>query len=630
MKESVNSLSEVHRSVKIPLGLRGWKKIAAFFGPAYLISVGYMDPGNWATDMEGGSRFGYQLIWVLIMSNLMAVLLQTLSARLGIVSGKDLAQACRDSYPRPVALSLWVLAEIAIAACDLAEVIGTAIGLNLLFGIPLIYGVLITGADSILLLGIQNLGIRTFEAFILTLVLTIGGCFIFELFLSKPDIGLIAGGFIPHLPDGALVVVTGIIGATVMPHNLYLHSALVQTRAFDTSTEGKKMACKYNFWDSMIALNGAFFVNAAILILAASVFYKNGLEVTQLQQAHTLISPLLGTSLAGIVFAIALLAAGQSSTLTGTLAGQIIMEGFLNFKIRPQLRRLITRLIAIVPAVIVILTSVDQGEGAYQLLILSQVILSLQLSFAIIPLIRFTNSKERMGEFANKVWVKILSWTITAIILSLNVWLVIDSFRKWISSSDNPTAVYVFAFFLAIVLLVLLWYVCFRPLGNVADIKSTVKEHIGKYFGKDEPDLTLELPVYKKIGVAIDLSESDKNVLSHAISLAVHHKAELLIFHIVEGASGIVLGEQAYGEEAREDAEYLEKIAALLLESNLKATSILGYGSVPKEIIRLSKSNEIDILVMGAHGHRGFFDFFYGTTISPVRHSLKIPIVIIR
>ncbi|MBS1537350.1 MAG: Nramp family divalent metal transporter [Bacteroidetes bacterium] len=628
MKESVTSLSEVHRTVKIPLGVRSWKKIAAFFGPAYLISVGYMDPGNWATDMEGGSRFGYQLIWVLVMSNLMAVLLQTLSARLGIVSGQDLAQACRDSYPRPIALALWVLAEVAIAACDLAEVIGTAIGLNLLFGFPLIWGVLITGADSLLLLGIQNLGIRTFEAFILALVITIGGCFIFELFLSKPDIGLIAGGFVPHLPDGALLVVTGIIGATVMPHNLYLHSALVQTRAFDTSEAGKKLACKYNFWDSMIALNGAFFVNAAILILAAAVFFKNGLEVTELQQAHTLISPLLGTSLAGIVFAIALLAAGQSSTLTGTLAGQIIMEGFLNFKIRPQLRRLITRLLAIIPAVIVILTS--GAEGSYKLLILSQVILSLQLSFAIIPLIRFTNSRERMGDFANKLWVKIISWIITTIILSLNIWLVIESFREWIASTDSPFIVYLFVFSLAITLLVLLGYVCFKPLGNLTTVKTTVKEHIGKYFGSVEKSLSLELPVYKKIGVAIDFSESDKNVLSHAVSLATHHKAELWIFHIVEGASGIVLGSQAYGEEAREDAEYLENIAASLMASDITAKSVLGFGSVPKEIVRLAKSSEIDVLVMGAHGHRGFFDFFYGTTISPVRHLLKIPIVIIR
>ncbi len=628
MKESVASLSEVHRSVKIPMGLRGWKKIAAFFGPAYLISVGYMDPGNWATDIEGGSRFGYNLIWVLVMSNLMAVLLQTLSARLGIVSGQDLAQACRDSYPRPVALALWVLAEIAIAACDLAEVIGTAIGLNLLFGIPLIYGVLITGADSLLLLGIQNLGIRTFEAFILALVLTIGGCFIFELFLSKPDIGLIAGGFVPHLPDGALLVVTGIIGATVMPHNLYLHSALVQTRAFDTSTIGKKLACKFNLLDSVIALNAAFFVNAAILILAASVFFKNQLEVTELQQAHTLISPLLGTSMAGIIFAVALLAAGQSSTLTGTLAGQIIMEGFLNFKIRPQLRRLITRLLAIIPAVIVIMTS--GNEGSYKLLILSQVILSLQLSFAVIPLVRFTSSRDRMGDFANKAWVKILAWVTTAIIVSLNIWLVIGSFMDWISSTDNPIVIYLIALPVVVGLLFLLGYVSLKPLRSLTTVKAIVKESINKNFGSEEIPLSLDLPVYKKIGVAIDFSESDKKVLSHAVSLAAHHKAELCIFHVVEGASGIVLGEETYGEEAREDAEYLDKIVASLRATNLEAKSELGFGSVPKEIVRMAKSCEIDILVMGGHGHRGFFDFIYGTTISPVRHLLKIPVVIIR
>lgn len=628
MKTKTASLSEVHRTVKIPQGIRGWKKIAAFFGPAYLISVGYMDPGNWATDIEGGSRFGYTLIWVLLMSNLMAVLLQTLSARMGIVSGKDLAQACRESYPRPVALALWVLAEIAIAACDLAEVIGTAIGLNLLFGIPLIWGVLITGADSLLLLSLQNLGVRMFEAFILTLVITIGGCFIFELLLSKPDMGLIAAGFIPQLQPGALLVVTGIIGATVMPHNLYLHSALVQTRAFETTTEGKKTAAKFNLFDSVIALNAAFFVNAAILILAASVFFKNGLEVTKLQQAHELISPLLGTTLAGAAFALALLVAGQASTLTGTLAGQIIMEGFLNFKIRPFLRRLITRMLAIVPAVIVILSSGD--EGSYKLLILSQVILSLQLSFAVIPLVRFTSNREKMGEFANKMWVQVISWLTAAIILSLNIWLVISSFIEWTHSSDNPTLLYILGLPIGGAVLFLLGYVLFKPLKTGDDTDTIATQHLTKHFGYEVNSIALDLPVYKKIGVAIDFSESDKKVLSHAVSLANNHHAELVIFHIVEGASGIVLGEQAYSVEARADAEILERISASLSTNALKVSGELGFGSVPKEIIRLSNDHHIDVLVMGAHGHRGFLDFFYGTTISPVRHSLKMPIVIVR
>lgn len=628
MKTTTASLSEVHRTVKIPQGIRGWKKVAAFFGPAYLISVGYMDPGNWATDIEGGSRFGYTLIWVLLMSNLMAVLLQTLSARMGIVSGKDLAQACRESYPRPVALALWVLAEIAIAACDLAEVIGTAIGLNLLFGIPLIWGVLITGADSLLLLSLQNLGVRMFEAFILTLVITIGGCFIFELLLSKPDMGLIASGFIPHLQPGALLVVTGIIGATVMPHNLYLHSALVQTRAFETTTEGKKTAAKFNLFDSVIALNAAFFVNAAILILAASVFFKNGLEVTKLQQAHELISPLLGTTLAGAAFALALLVAGQASTLTGTLAGQIIMEGFLNFKIRPFLRRLITRMLAIVPAVIVILSSGD--EGSYKLLILSQVILSLQLSFAVIPLVRFTSNREKMGEFANKMWVQVISWLTAAIILSLNIWLVISSFIEWTHSSDNPTLLYILGLPIGGAVLFLLGYVLFKPLKTGDDTDTIATQHLTKHFGYEVNSIALDLPVYKKIGVAIDFSESDKKVLSHAVSLANNHHAELVIFHIVEGASGIVLGEQAYSVEARADAEILERISVSLSTDALKVSGELGFGSVPKEIIRLSNEHHIDVLVMGAHGHRGFLDFFYGTTISPVRHSLKMPIVIVR
>jgi len=371
------SLSEVHGSVGIPKHYGMIKRFLAFAGPAYLVSVGYMDPGNWATDIEGGSRFGYQLLWVILMSNLMAVLLQTLSARLGIVTGRDLAQSCRDEYPKPITYVLWILCEIAIAACDLAELLGTAIGLNLLFGLPLIIGVIITGFDTMLFLLIQNFGIRKMEFFIILLVTMMGACFGIEMLLSKPLIGEIVTGFIPRLHSESLYIAIGILGATVMPHNLYLHSALVQTRLVEQTEQGKRQACKFNFVDTLIALNAAFLINAAILILSASVFFKNGVLVTEIQQAHTLLAPLLGTMLASTLFAIALLASGQSSTLTGTYAGQIVMEGFLHFKMRPVLRRLLTRTIAIIPAVTVIALRGDRGS--YELLILSQVVLSLQL-----------------------------------------------------------------------------------------------------------------------------------------------------------------------------------------------------------------------------------------------------------
>ena len=338
----------------------------AFAGPAYLVSVGYMDPGNWATDLEGGARFGYQLLWVLVMSNLMAILLQTLSARLGIVSGRDLAQACRESYPRVVTWALWMLCEVAIAACDLAEVLGAAIGFNLLFGMPLLAGVAITATDTVLLLFLQGLGIRTLEAFVLSLITVIGGCFLVEILLAKPAAGEVLTGLVPRLNRDSLYVAIGILGATVMPHNLYLHSALVQTRTHRPDREGQARRLPLQPGGFGRALNGAMLVNAAILVLAATVFFKRGIVVTEIQQAHLLLEPLLGTTLAGVMFAVALLCAGQSSTLTGTMAGQIVMEGFLNFRMRPWLRRLITRMLAIIPAAITIYVAGE--KGTYQLL----------------------------------------------------------------------------------------------------------------------------------------------------------------------------------------------------------------------------------------------------------------------
>ena len=428
------SLAEVYRSV--PIGGRSkWRKMLAFAGPGYLVAVGYMDPGNWATDLAGGSRFGYTLLSVIMISNLMAVLLQGLASKLGIVTGRDLAQACRDHYSKPVVWALWFLCEIAIAACDLAEVIGSAIALNLLFGIALPVGVAITAFDVLLLLYLQNRGVRVLEALVITLVATVGVSFAFELVLSRPDLGGVARGFIPTLdiisnPD-KLYIAIGILGATVMPHNLYLHSSIVQTRRYEENPAGRREAVRYAFIDSTIALSFALFINAAILIVAAATFHTSGNSgVAEIQDAYKLLSPLLGAG-ASTVFALALLASGQNSTLTGTLAGQIVMEGFLNIRLRPWLRRLITRLIAIVPAVIVAIVG---GESATaKLLILSQVILSLQLSFAVFPLVMFTTDKLKMGEFVNPVWVKILAYLVATVIAVLNVWLLFSTVRGWLS-----------------------------------------------------------------------------------------------------------------------------------------------------------------------------------------------------
>ena len=418
------SLPEVFSSVSIPSGSAWPRKLWAFAGPAYLVSVGYMDPGNWATDIEGGARFGYQLIWVLLLSNWMAILLQTLSARLGLFAGRDLAQACRDYYSRPVSMVLWILCEVAIVACDLAEVLGSAIAFNLLFGIPLLVAVVITAADVLLLLALQNYGIRKMEAFIVSLVVTVGLCYVVEIFLAKPEFGLILSATLhPTLTNESLYVAIGILGATVMPHNLYLHSSLVQSRRVNRTESELKSAAKFNLIDSAVALNLAFFVNAAILIMSAAVFHRNGVVVTEISQAHATLAPLVGTALSSTLFAIALLAAGQSSTITGTLAGQIVMEGFLRIRIRPWLRRLITRSLAIIPAVVVI--ALQGEEGSYRLLILSQVVLSFQLPFAIIPLVQFTSSKEKMGRFANPLWLKILAWLVAAFIILLNARLLL-------------------------------------------------------------------------------------------------------------------------------------------------------------------------------------------------------------
>ncbi len=420
------SLAEVYRSVPV-IGTSNWRKALAFAGPGYLIAVGYMDPGNWATDLAGGSAFGYRLLCVILLSNLMAVLLQGLSSKLGIVTGRDLAQACRDHYSRPVVIFQWVICETAIAACDLAEVIGSAIALNLLFHIPITVGVVLTAADVLVVLFLQAKGFRWLEALVIVLIATIGLCFLFEVVISKPSLSGVIGGFIPTMDivrdPKMLYIAMGILGATVMPHNLYLHSSIVQTRRYEETAAGKREAVRFAFLDSTIALTFALFINAAILIVAAASFHKTGhTDVAEIQQAYTLLTPLLGVGGASAVFALALLASGQNSTITGTLAGQIVMERFHQIRLRPWMRRLITRGLAIVPAVIV---AILYGEsGTAKLLVMSQVVLSLQLSFAVFPLVRFTSDRLKMGEFVNPNWLRVLSYFVAFFIAALNVWLI--------------------------------------------------------------------------------------------------------------------------------------------------------------------------------------------------------------
>ncbi len=430
------SLPESHATIRIPGTPGWWRKALAFAGPGYLVAVGYMDPGNWATDLAGGARFGYTLLSVILISNLIAILLQALALRLGIVTGRDLAQACRDHYSRRVSFALWVLCEIAIAACDLAEVIGSAIALNLLFGIPLIWGVCLTALDVLLILALQNRGFRYLEAFIIALVLIIGGCFALELVLARPDMGAVARGLIPTTQivtnPHMLYIAIGILGATVMPHNLYLHSAIVQTRRIGPDPEAKAEAIRFATFDSTVALLFAFCINAAILIMSAATFHWSGHQaVADIGDAHSLLAPLLGTTLASGLFAVALLASGQNSTITGTLAGQIVMEGFLNIRLPAWLRRLITRLIAIIPAVIV--TALYGAKGTGALLILSQVILSLQLSFAVVPLVKFTGDRRKMGRFTSGPLLKGVAWLTAVAIIGLNGWLLFGTFREWMA-----------------------------------------------------------------------------------------------------------------------------------------------------------------------------------------------------
>ncbi len=621
---SGKSLEEVHGSIDTASKTSFWKKLFAFIGPAYLVSVGYMDPGNWATDIAGGSKFGYQLLWVLLMSNLMALVLQSLSARLGLVRGMDLAQASRATYHPVINFFNWLLAEIAIAACDLAEVIGMAIGLQLLFGLPLLIGVSITVADTILLLVLQRYGMRKMEAFILVLVATIGLAFIAELIFAKPDGVELVKGFIPSpLNEDALYIAIGIIGATVMPHNLYLHSSLVQTRKIERTSKGIWEAIKFNFIDTAIALNLALFVNAAILILAAAAFFTNGLnEVSEIQDAHKLLNDVLGTKFAPALFAIALIASGQSSTLTGTLSGQIVMEGYLNLRIQPWLRRLITRLIAIIPAFIVIYLF---GEGATgQLLIFSQVVLSLQLGFAVIPLIHLTSNKKQMGEFAIKLWVKILAWVIALIIVSLNAKLVIEKVAEWINNSQNPGILYMTVVPLVIAAGLLLLYITFGPL-----VKKTMQKESKAPDGSPLDLKISEAKKYKRIGVTVDFSNSDSKAISHAITQG-GKEAEYVLIHIVETAGAHLMDSEVDDLETASDKLNLEKYKSDLSSRGYTIELKLGFGNPKKSIPEIVNRCNCDLLVMGAHGHRGFKDIILGTTLETVRHNISIPLLIVK
>ncbi|HCT30211.1 MAG TPA: iron/manganese transporter [Bacteroidales bacterium] len=618
------SLEEVNKTINTQHKGGFFRKLLAFAGPAYLVSVGYMDPGNWATDIAGGSQFGYKLIWVLLMSNIMAVLLQSLSARLGIVRGRDLAQASRESYSPFINFVLYILAEIAIAACDLAEVLGMAIGLQLLFGLPLLWGVCLTLLDTFLLLFLINRGMRKMEAFILVLVATIGVAFLIEMIFAKPDIGELVTGFIPSLPNSAaLYIAIGIIGATVMPHNLYLHSSLVQTRKFGRSESKIREAIKFNFIDSVVALNLAFFVNAAILVLAATTFYKAGMfNVTEIKDAHRFLEPLLGTHWAPMLFAVALIAAGQSSTLTGTLAGQIVMEGYLNLRIQPWIRRIITRLIAIIPAVLTILLL---GEGATgKLLILSQVVLSLQLGFAVIPLIHFVSDKKTMGVFTIGIVTKFFAWIIAGIIVILNAKLVVEVISDWLRNSSHPLVIQLTVVPITIGAGIILIYITIRPFLKRLLLRSLRSTHPAPPLG----DITTPTR-FSRIVIAIDFSTIDSEVIRYALSLA-HSDSKILIIHVVESVGAIVYGQESDDYEAIHDKNLLGQYQLKVQEKGIETSVFLGFGN-PKIIIP-EKVNEFnaDLLLMGTHGHKGLKDIVFGTTIDKVRHKVNIPVLLVK
>ena len=612
------SLSEVHSSVEIPRQLSFWRRFFAFSGPAYLISVGYMDPGNWATDIAGGSKFGYGLLWVLVMSNVMAILLQSFSARLGIVTGLDLAQACRAMFHRRISWVLWILAEVAIAACDLAEVLGSAIGLQLLFGMPLLLAVFITALDTFVLLLLHHKGVRLMEAFILTLVLTIGVCL------------AIAAGLVPRLPgEGALYLAIAILGATVMPHNLYLHSALVQSRRNSRTPTGIRQGIRFNIIDSVVALNGALLVNAALLVLAGATFFKAGLfNIAEIQDAYRLLEPLLGARIAPIAFAVALIAAGQSSTITGTLAGQVVMEGFVHIRLRPIVRRLLTRALAIVPAVVTIVFFGERATG--NLLLLSQVVLSLQLSFAVIPLIQLVSDRRWMGQYAIGPWAKIGGWVVASVIAVLNLKLVLDAIVDGIhGAGSHAWVLWTTAVPLSLGLMALLVYVMIVPAlerRRGLPVGALVGVHGPSQVPEIEPPRSPRL-----IAAAVDFSRADKVVLSHAVTLARAggRGAKVLLFHVVESGGARIMGGELADSEARGDQQRLELYAQELEQLGVAASYDLGFGEPADELATLVEQHRPDLIVLGSHGHRRMGDLVHGTSVERLRHRVKVPVMVI-
>jgi manganese transport protein len=663
------SLEEIHSSVPIPR--TRWRRFLAFTGPALLVSVGYMDPGNWGTDLQAGSKYGYQLLWVLLLSNLMALLLQSLATRLGVVTGQDLAQACRESYGRATVVGLWILTEIAIAATDLAEVIGTIIALKLLFGFPYLLGLAIAASDTFLLLALQRRGVRLLELLTLGMVGVIAASFFVEIVLARPDWAAVVRGFVPafdaHDFGGSLYAAIAMLGATVMPHNLFLHSALVQTRAFPRTELGKQFACRYNLIDSSLALNGAFFINSAILILAATTFTQ---EVKTLPEAHNLLGLLWGSTLASGLFAVALLASGQSSTLTGTLAGQVVMEGFVRLRIRPWVRRLLTRSVAIVPALLVLSlagshTDEDRQETVaaavaplaastpleavvqtsaghdiwkvapvdkrlFQLLVLSQAVLSFQLPFAIIPLVQFTSDRRRMGAFASGTWLKGLAWLCAAAVLALNVVLIVMQVNEWADGAAeagwNPLWIHGTLIPLSAGLALFLGWVTVYPMWARQPRLGHGLETVPQ---PGLPVPALATAPYRRIGVAVEFSGADDVVLSRAAAMARANGAPLVLVHVVEGPGAAYYGPATDDQESRTDRARMAEMVGHLRREGLSAEGVLGYGNPPEELVRIAKEQGMDLLVLGTHGHRFLADLALGQTVSPVLHRLAIPVLVV-
>jgi manganese transport protein len=627
----IASLSEVHETVIVPLKGSKWQRWFAITGPAIMVAVGYMDPGNWATDLAAGSRYNYALLWVLLMSNLMAVLLQSLAARLGIVSRRDLAQVNHEEYHPVVNIPLYILAEIAITACDLAEVLGSAIALQLLFGLPLIYGVLLTALDTFLLLLMSSAGIRKLESVVLAMVGTIGAAFIIEIILGQPDWQGIIQGFVPSIPDSAaLFIAIGILGATVMPHNLYLHSSLVQTRKIGTTRKDIRDAIRFNNLDSAVALNLAFLVNAAIMIVAAAVFYRNGFfAVAEIQDAHRLLAPILGVSIAPAVFAIALLASGQSSTITGTLAGQIVMEGYLNLRIPPWLRRIITRSLAIIPAVIVITVNGEHATSA--MLVLSQVILSLQLPFAIIPLIHAVADRKRMGEFSIARGVQALAWLVAAVIVGLNMKLIADQLANWFHSvGKNAWILQIIVIPILVLLGVLLLYITFHPWlrDHISFIRLQRPVGVHQEVVISVPALAKPDP-YKRVAVALDFSGNEEKLLAESLRFVDRDKTEVTLMHVVESPVARSFGAEGEDLETFADQGRLERLAGMLKESGISTDWRMGAGEPSSELARMINTINADIVVLGSHGHTGVSDLIHGTVISNLRHRVKASVMIV-